>query len=484
MKQRALLLALLLLGSSVTRCALTDHYALTSDGASGMAGTATLDGATSAGAQGGAGGVSTVSSGGTSGGGALQADSGDASQGSGCSPPCSSELQECCAGKCAEITTDAQNCGRCGNVCDTGRECAASACRAGWVSMAPPPTGFVGRMHPATVAMGRSVFIWGGRNNGGVLNTGAIYSPATDSWVLVNQTGAPPARSLATAVWTGNVVIVFGGIDGSTTNLLKDAYAYEPNAKTWTPLPPAATHRARALGLWDGTRAIFWGGTDANNAPIAGADRYDLTNWTTSSTAGDPGPLLGPAVGFGGSTLYLQGGLLNGNTRQDKVFSYATGSDAWATLSTGLAARSNAFGVWDGSHFVVWGGRDDANVRNDGEYLSGSSWTAMNATGAPSARMLFWLRSGWAFVVQPGVVAILGGETSLQGNGTFSTNGATFDIAANAWKAIADWPSGETHDYGVGVWTGEELVLWSGYDQVAAAGQMGNATITGERLAF
>jgi hypothetical protein len=98
--------------------------------------------------------------------------------------------------------------------------------------------------------------------------------------------------------------------------------------------------------------------------------------------------------------------------------------------------------------------------------------------------MDFWRRTGWAFAPRPGVVAIVGGQTSLTGNGTFSTNGATFDTAANSWKAIADWPSGETHDYGAGVWTGEEFVLWSGNDQVAAAGQAGNATITGERLAF
>jgi hypothetical protein len=279
-------------------------------------------------------------------------------------------------------------------------------------------------------------------------------------------------------------VIVFGGVNDSNNSLLRDAYAYDPNAKSWTTLPPPATHRCRALGLWDGKRAIFWSGTDQNNAPLAGADVFDLTNWTTSGTLGDPGPLLGPATGFDGSTLYVQGGLLNGNTRQDKVFSYATGSDTWSALSTSLVARSSPFGIWDGVHFVVWGGRDDANVRNDGKYLSGSTWTAMTATGAPSARMLFWLRSGWAFAVRPGVVAVLGGQTSLAGNGTFSTNGASFDSAANSWKAIADWPSGETHDYGAGVWTGEEFVLWSGYDQVAPAGQAGNATITGERLAF
>ncbi|HEX3853883.1 MAG TPA: hypothetical protein VHW01_23125 [Polyangiaceae bacterium] len=478
---------LVLLSLSLTRCALTDHYELTS-APSGVSGTGSFS---SGGISADAGGDATLAGfSGTSGvlsAGGLDAAGGTvgsagSSQDGTCSSPCS-ELEECCAGTCVEITTDAQNCGGCGKACDVGR-CAAGACRTGWVSMAPPPTGFVGRIHPATVAMGSSVFIWGGRGTAGGLDTGAIYSPATDSWVLVNQTGAPPPRSLATAVWTGSVVIVSGGVDDSNNNLLRDAYAYDPNAKTWTTLPPPATHRCRTLGLWDGTHAIFWGGTDQNNVALAGADRFDLTNWTTSSTPGDPGPLLGPAVGFDGSTLYLQGGLLNSNARQDKVFSYATATDKWTPVNKGPTVRSSGFGTWDGAHFVIWGGRDDANVRNDGKYLSGSTWTDINATGAPSARMLFWLRAGWAFAVRPGVVAILGGQTQLAGNGIFSTNGATFDVAANEWKAIADWPSGETHDYGVGVWTGEEFVLWSGYDQVAAAGQQGNTSIAGERLSF
>jgi hypothetical protein len=483
-KQRGLVLPLLLLNLSLTRCALTDHYELTPD-AGGVNGTGSFSsgGATAASAGfGGTGGVLSAGGLGAAGGTIAQSGSAGSPPDGTCSSPCS-ELEECCAGTCVEITTDPQNCGSCGSVCDVGR-CAAGACRTGWVSMAPPPTGFVPRIHPATVAMGSSVFIWGGRGSAGGLDTGAIYSPATDSWVLVNQTGAPPPRSLATAVWTGSVVIVSGGVDDSNNNLLRDAYAYDPDAKTWTTLPPPATNRCRSLGLWDGTRAIFWGGTDQNNVALAGADRFDLTNWTTSSTPGDPGPLLGPAMGFDGSTLYVQGGLLNSNARQDKVFSYATGTDSWSAVSKSLAARSSGFGVWDGTHFVVWGGRDDANVRNDGKYLSGSTWTAMNVAGAPSARMLYWLRAGWAFALRPGVVAILGGQTQLAGNGIFSTNGATFDVAANEWKAIADWPSGETHDYGVGVWTGEEFVLWSGYEQVAPNGQASNATITGERLSF
>ncbi|HEY5375698.1 MAG TPA: hypothetical protein VIK01_18595, partial [Polyangiaceae bacterium] len=412
MKQRSLLLPLLALSLPLTRCALTDHYELfgagasgSADDAAGTAGTTTLGsggeasgaGSSSIGAAGGTsggagglvgGGGGTVTQGGSAGGGGIPAV---------CASTCGAP-QQCCGTTCSDLAIDAQNCGSCGNACEQGRTCATSTCSVGWLTMAAPPMGFVGRTRAASVAMGRSVFIWGGLDNSGnALDTGAIYSPVTDDWVDVSKgLGMLTPRSTATAVWTGSVVIVFGGIDG-TENLLKDAAAYDPQSKLWSALPSAATARSQPLGFWDGARAIFWGGTATNNLPIAGADRFDLTTWAASSKTGDPGQLLAPAVGFDGSIVYFQGGLFNGNNRQDKVFSYTTKTDNWSALSKSLSARSSAFGAWDGSHFVVWGGRDDVALRNDGKYLSGSTWVSMGAIAAPSARSLYARRGGWAF---------------------------------------------------------------------------------------
>jgi len=169
--------------------------------------------------------------------------------------------------------------------------------------------------------------------------------------------------------------------------------------------------------------------------------------------------------------------LLNGSTRQDRVSSYTTSTDNWSNLAKSLSARGGAFGVWDGSHFVVWGGRDDNGLRSDGKYMSGASWISMGAIGAPSARMLLGRRSGWAFAVRPGVVAIVGGEISTSQNGYLGTDGATYDVAANSWTAIPSWPSGEQHDYGMGVWTGAEFVVWGGADN-------NQPTSSGERIAF
>ena len=197
------------------------------------------------------------------------------------------------------------------------------------------------------------------------------------------------------------------------------------------------------------------------------------------TTGPDPGAVLAPADAFDGSMLYLQGGLagMGMNVRQDKSFTYSAASGWGNVTGKGVAARSSAFGVWDGSHFVVWGGHQDAGLVNDGAYLTGSTWTTMNTTGAPTPRMLSLRRSGWAFQIKPGFIGILGGQINLQGAGTLTNNGATYDVASSQWKPIADWSSGEDHENGVGVWTGKEFVLWSGRNG-------GTLTGTGERLAF
>ncbi len=392
-----------------------------------------------------------------------------------------SAAETCCNGVCANLSAAQKNCGACGVECSEGRMCMAGACRVGWVSMSPPPSGFVPRTRAASCAMGSSVFIWGGADqNNLALDTGAIYSPITDQWTVISKgAGMPSPRTFATAVWTGSVVIVYGGTNNGPMQMpLNSGSVYDPKTGVWTALPNAPSARSQPVGYWDGNRVLFWGGNNGPpNQAVAGVDRFNLTSWSAASGNNDPGAVLAPAYAFDGSALYLQGGLVGNYMRQDRVSSYTGGDDKWATLSKSLSARSSAFGVWDGSHFVAWGGNDGYALHNDGKYLSGTTWTTMNTTGALSARMLSVRRSGWPFMIKPGVIAILGGQINLQGAGLLSSNGASYDSATNQWKAIADWSSGEDHEYGVGVWTGQEFVLWSG-------GNGGMVTGTGERLAF
>jgi hypothetical protein len=453
------------------------------NGGSSEAGAPDLAGSGGQGPIGGSAGLDGM--GGTSGSSGSSGDTGTSGAG-GAGPTCSASScnLSCCGSSCVDLTRDFQNCGACGTVCNAPRTCMSSACASGWVSMSPPPLtlGFAARWRAASVAMGKSVFIWGGSDSSGaVLDSGAIYNPMDDSWVAVTKdANTLTARIFATAVWTGSVVVVFGGSDATGATPYKDAAFYDPAQKAWSPLPVASKARSSALGFWDGTRALFWGGIGSTAAAVAGADRFDpiLAASTVSNITGDPGAILSPASGWDGSTLYLQGGQVAG-ARTDKVSSYNSNSDTWSVLSKSLSARSNAFGVWDGARFVVWGGRDDFNnLHNDGKYQSGVNWYTMATMGQPSVRMAVPRRQGWVFETSPGLIALFGGQTSLAGSGTFTNTGATYDVVNSKWGTAASWPSAETHDYGVGVWTGEEFVLWGGRN---GAGATPASTLTGER---
>jgi hypothetical protein len=51
------------------------------------------------------------------------------------------------------------------------------------------------------------------------LNSGGRYDPGTDSWTATSITNTPEARYLHTAVWTGNEMIIWGGIAEGSSNV-------------------------------------------------------------------------------------------------------------------------------------------------------------------------------------------------------------------------------------------------------------------------
>jgi hypothetical protein len=76
---------------------------------------------------------------------------------------------------------------------------------------------------------------------------------------------APEAWALATAVWTGDELVIVGGCCATSTN----ATGYDPLADEWTPLPdlpfdcePTHCSRYGPAPVWTGTTAIIWGGLE------------------------------------------------------------------------------------------------------------------------------------------------------------------------------------------------------------------------------
>ncbi|MFH1422497.1 MAG: galactose oxidase, partial [Planctomycetota bacterium] len=78
------------------------------------------------------------------------------------------------------------------------------------VSAAP----LLNRVDNTVVWSGTVMIIWGGYGTS-YFNDGAIYNPATDTWTAITE--APLiGRYLHNAIWTGTRMIVWGGVNDTT----------------------------------------------------------------------------------------------------------------------------------------------------------------------------------------------------------------------------------------------------------------------------
>ncbi len=336
--------------------------------------------------------------------------------------------------------------------------------------MAAVPSGFAAREMPAYVGFGQQLFIFGGADvNGNSLGDGAIYDATTNRWTLVSiDSNAPSPRRLATAVWTGSLIIVCGGRAGSADAGISSCATYDPIGDQWGAIPPEITARVGAIGVASTTQAAFLGGWSTASTVLSGEERLDMTTNTWQSGS-DPGVIDSPAFAFTGQYLHVFGGRLGGTTKSNGAGSYSLASNSWVTeaATTGTAvvsARWGAFGVWDGSTFTVWGGRDETTAKNDGQYNSVGNWTAIPyQTGAPSARWAPYRQTGWALARAAGDLLFIGGQDI---NGNCLGDGARYTAGsgstAASWTPIPRWNLSEDHQWGAAAYLGGALVVWGG----------------------
>lgn len=124
---------------------------------------------------------------------------------------------------------------------------------------------------------GSRMLVWGGKQGGVPVNTGASYDPAANSWTALPTTGAPAARFGHVAVWTGDEMVVFGGQTGpSTASALATGAAFNPATGQWRPLTSGGSPVARtqAVGAWTGSELLVFGGT-SGGAPLAALQRLN-----------------------------------------------------------------------------------------------------------------------------------------------------------------------------------------------------------------
>ena len=139
-----------------------------------------------------------------------------------------------------------------------------------------------GRAGAKAVWTGSEMIVWGGVAFVGpgyiYFDTGGRYNPNTNSWTATSTTNAPMARSGHTAVWTGSEMIVWGG-HGDFDLLgyyFNTGGRYDPGTDRWTATSTdnAPDGRYRHTAVWTGDEMIVWGGILYSNTSTSTGGRY------------------------------------------------------------------------------------------------------------------------------------------------------------------------------------------------------------------
>ncbi len=268
------------------------------------------------------------------------------------------------------------------------------------------------REHPAGVWAEQLLFIWGGSSSDGSagwtpLGDGGAYHPEGDFWTTVAEDGAPEARQNATALWTGEEVLLWGGDDAVLPAGLKygDGAAYNPATDSWRPISSEGAPSPRFLhtAVWTGEEMIVWGGW--GEAALGDGSAYEpgTDTWRPISNEGAPSVRINHTAVWTGDEMIVWGGEALDTVAGGGAYDPET--DAWRPLPPGGgAARAKHVAVWTGSEMVVWGGTTD---RSGAAYDPiADQWSTLPSENAPAPRHLavaVW--TGTSMVVWGGVGA-------------------------------------------------------------------------------
>ena len=312
------------------------------------------------------------------------------------------------------------------------------------------------RWGPTAIWTGSEMVVWGGTDDVTGLNTGGRYNPITNSWTATSTGNAPTGRYEHAAVWTGTEMITWGGYDVDNSLYLNTGGKYNPTSNTWvatstTNAPPGlALHRA----VWTGSLMIVWGGFDQVTVSNAGGRYNPATNtWTATSTTNAPTARASHTAIWTGTEMIIWGGDSNTGGR------YNPGTNSWSPTNIyGVPeARVGHTGVWTGSEMIVWGGYSYPNYFNTGGRYDPALdiWAATSTSNAPTGRAAH--TAAWT----GSEMLIWGGDT---GGSNFLNTGGRYNPITNQWAATSTTNAPTPRELHTAIWKGSKMIVWGGWD--------------------
>ena len=338
----------------------------------------------------------------------------------------------------------------------------------GWAWQPIPPAPVGTRYRHAPVWTGSEMVVWGGVVRSGradpFADDGAAFDPSTDEWRDLAPSPLVPRHS-PSAMWTGERVVLFGGMLGEQRQ--SDGAFYDPATDRWQALPDVQLEGRFGLtanAVWAAGELLVWGEVRDGDGYAVTGRAYNAATETWREINAHRAAVSGSvtwtgtqviAVGVDAEANWSEPGPGAPDPKLTAV-AYDPDTDRWDELQEpALSPRYGHASVWTGETLIVWGGRDGNGQFADGAvYRPSAGWMAMPASPLEGRAD--------AIVAWTGEQMLVWGGTGQYTGSAFEqfTDGALYDPERSTWRRLPDAPFPGDATYTPGVWTGDSLIVW------------------------
>lgn len=299
------------------------------------------------------------------------------------------------------------------------------------------------RIGASAVWTGQELVVWGGavRDGAQVFNDGFTFKPEASTWATLPASPIAP-RYFAGAVWTGKEVLIWGGLDGQS-GAFADGAAYNPATQAWRVLPDAPIGARRPLAaVWAGQEMLIWGAAGSPDQSVVSGAAYDPSSNTWSLLPDAPVALTDGQAVWTGTDLVAVGPQGPSDTHP-RALEYDLATGTWTTLpSPDLIPWTGV--VWTGSTVLAVDDNASAETLNPAT----NEWSRAEAPPLHAGEFggpLMVNESGDTFIVAFGGEAVLSGGAWVNLTDQLATSHGVY-VPVAAGGAIVLLTSGASKD--------------------------------------